>query len=65
VEPAIEAIRPTLVLHRRLGFVEEGRRRRSHHAGGRYHDEILFGMTVEEYLDQHGGRPPDGRGSHV
>ncbi|SEF59763.1 Protein N-acetyltransferase, RimJ/RimL family [Nonomuraea solani] len=40
-------------LHRRMGFVEEGRRRRSHYANGRYHDELLFGMTVEEYTERH------------
>ncbi|MFB9208984.1 GNAT family N-acetyltransferase [Nonomuraea spiralis] len=40
---------PSLALHRRLGFVEEGRRRRSRFAAGRYDDEVLFGMTVEEF----------------
>ncbi|NUR83058.1 MAG: GNAT family N-acetyltransferase [Nonomuraea sp.] len=40
---------PSLALHRRLGFVEEGRRRRSRYAAGRFDDEFLFGMTVEEY----------------
>ncbi|WP_206061521.1 GNAT family N-acetyltransferase [Nonomuraea basaltis] len=43
----------SLALHRRLGFVEEGRRRRSHYANGRYHDEILFGMTVEEFTERY------------
>lgn len=43
----------SLAMHRRLGFVEEGRRRRSHYANGRYHDEILFGMTTEEYAERY------------
>ncbi|MEU8355280.1 GNAT family protein [Nonomuraea sp. NPDC048882] len=52
----------SLALHRRLGFVEEGRRRRSHYANGRYHDEVLFGMTVEEYTERYaGGRPTSTR----
>ncbi|MGW3348997.1 GNAT family N-acetyltransferase [Nonomuraea rubra] len=43
----------SLALHRRLGFVEEGRRRRSRYANGRYDDEVLFGMTVEEYTERY------------
>ncbi|MGW4794483.1 GNAT family N-acetyltransferase [Nonomuraea sp. NPDC004297] len=43
----------SLELHRRLGFVEEGRRRRSRYANGRYDDEFLFGMTVEEYTERY------------
>ncbi|TMR14858.1 GNAT family N-acetyltransferase [Nonomuraea turkmeniaca] len=43
----------SLTLHRRLGFVEEGRRRRSHYANGRYEDEVLFGMTIEEYTERY------------
>jgi RimJ/RimL family protein N-acetyltransferase len=42
---------PSLTLHRRLRFVEEGRRRRSRYAAGRFDDEHLFGMTVEEFTD--------------
>ncbi|MFI6601286.1 GNAT family N-acetyltransferase [Nonomuraea sp. NPDC050536] len=45
---------PSLALHRRLGFVEEGRRRRARFAAGRYEDELLLGMTVEEFNDRHG-----------
>ncbi|NRQ32441.1 GNAT family N-acetyltransferase [Nonomuraea sp. NN258] len=44
---------PSLALHRRLGFVEEGRRRRSRYAAGRYDDEILFGMLNEEFVERH------------
>lgn len=43
----------SLALHRRLGFVEEGRRRRCHYANGRYDDEVLFGMTIEEFTERH------------
>jgi len=44
----------SLALHRRFGFVEEGRRRRGRFAGGRYEDEFLFGMTAEEYTERYG-----------
>jgi len=43
----------SLALHRRLGFVEEGRRRRSHYHAGRYDDEVLFGMTMEEFAERY------------
>lgn len=36
-------------LHQKLGFVEEGRRRRQWFYNGEFHDEILWGMTREEY----------------
>jgi len=36
-------------LHHKLGFVEEGRRRRQFYVNGRYHDETLFGLTREEF----------------
>jgi len=39
----------SVALHRALGFTEEGRLRRVHFRAGRYHDEIVFGMTVEEF----------------
>ncbi|MCK2219600.1 GNAT family N-acetyltransferase [Actinomadura sp. ATCC 31491] len=44
---------PSLALHRRMGFVEEGRRRRSHYHAGRYDDEVLFGMTIEEFTERY------------
>lgn len=43
---------PSLALHHELGFVEEGRRRRSHYANGGYHDVVLFGLTREEFGDR-------------
>ncbi|MGH3978588.1 MAG: GNAT family N-acetyltransferase [Pseudonocardiaceae bacterium] len=41
---------PSLALHRRLGFVEEGRLRRHHFAAAAYQDVVLFGLTAEEFL---------------
>jgi RimJ/RimL family protein N-acetyltransferase len=40
---------PSVALHRKLGFVEEGRLRRHVFAGGEFHDIVLWGMTIEEY----------------
>jgi RimJ/RimL family protein N-acetyltransferase len=39
----------SISLHRKLGFTEEGRLRRHVFLAGEYHDELLFGMTVEEF----------------
>lgn len=36
-------------LHKKLGFLEEGRRRRQVFFNGEYHDDVLFGMTREEF----------------
>ncbi|MQA85624.1 MAG: GNAT family N-acetyltransferase [Streptosporangiales bacterium] len=44
----------SLALHARLGFVEEGRRRRSQYFAGGYHDMVLLGMTIEEFDQLHG-----------
>jgi RimJ/RimL family protein N-acetyltransferase len=43
----------SLALHRKLGFVEEGRRRRAQFMAGPYHDEVLLGLTVEEFTADH------------
>ena len=40
-------------LHERLGFVLEGRRRRATYTGGKHHDMLLYGMTVEEFRELH------------
>ncbi len=45
---------PSQALHRQLGFTEEGRIRRNIFANGLHHDEIWFGMTVEEFYAQYG-----------
>jgi RimJ/RimL family protein N-acetyltransferase len=44
---------PSLALHRKLGFVEEGRVRRHAFAGGEFHDVVLYGMTIEEYRERY------------
>ena len=36
-------------LHEKLGFVVEGRRRRQVFFDGQYHDDVLFGLTREEF----------------
>ncbi len=40
---------PSLHLHEKLGFQREGRLRRMIFTGGQFYDEILFGMTAEEF----------------
>ena len=42
-------------LHKKLGFLEEGRRRRQVFFNGEYHDDVLFGMTREEFDAQERG----------
>ncbi len=44
---------PSLSLHRRLGFVEEGTLRRHVFVAGDYQDAVLFGMTVEEFRERY------------
>ena len=39
----------SIKLHKKLGFREEGRRRRNVYTGNAYHDEILFGLLKEEF----------------
>ena len=39
----------SIKLHQKLGFVEEGRRRRQWYLEGDYHDDILLGLTREEF----------------
>jgi RimJ/RimL family protein N-acetyltransferase len=39
----------SISFHKKLGFVEEGRRREVYFMNGQYHDEILFGMTFDEF----------------
>lgn len=36
-------------MHKKLGFIEEGRIRRNCFFNGQYHDDVLFGMTREEF----------------
>jgi RimJ/RimL family protein N-acetyltransferase len=44
---------PSLALHAGLGFVEEGRLRRTHFRAGRHFDEHILGLTVEEFRARH------------
>ena len=37
-------------LHKKLGFLQEGIRRQNTYHNGQYWDEILFGMTKEEFF---------------
>jgi len=39
----------SIEMHKKLGFKIEGRRRNNVFTDGSYHDEVLFGMTKEEY----------------
>jgi RimJ/RimL family protein N-acetyltransferase len=36
-------------MHTKLGFIEEGRCRRNSFYNGEYHDDLLFGLTREEF----------------
>jgi len=47
----------SVALHRALGFVEEGRIRRAHFRAGRHWDEIVFGVTTEEFAARWGFSP--------
>lgn len=40
---------PSIALHQRFGFVQEGRLREHHFTGGKFHDVLVFGMTAAEF----------------
>ena len=40
-------------LHEHLGFQLEGRLRRMVYTDGAYHDQVLYGLTVEEFREKH------------
>jgi RimJ/RimL family protein N-acetyltransferase len=46
---AVHTNSASVALHRCLGFTEEGRRSRRWFYNGQYHDDVLFGMTAEEF----------------
>jgi RimJ/RimL family protein N-acetyltransferase len=48
---------PARALYEKLGFVHEGRRRENHWSRGRFWDEILMGVTAEEWWARHGPPP--------
>ena len=52
----VETNAASIALHRRLGFVEEGRRRRQFFLNGRLVDDVLFGLTREEFDASLAGR---------
>ncbi|MET9507675.1 GNAT family protein [Streptomyces flavidovirens] len=43
----------SLVLHRRLGFVQEGRLRDQVFFAGHHHDLVMMGMLADEFAQQH------------
>ncbi|XVQ06771.1 GNAT family N-acetyltransferase [Spirillospora sp. CA-255316] len=44
---------PSVALHQKLGFVQEGRLRDHEYFAGRFHDVILMGLTTEEFTARH------------
>jgi RimJ/RimL family protein N-acetyltransferase len=47
---------PSIRLHQRLGFQQEGRVRRRIYTRGQFWDEIIFGITDDEWAARHGDR---------
>ena len=47
-----------LAMYEKLGFVVEGRRRENHWSRGRFWDDILMGVTAEEWWSKHGPPKP-------
>ena len=45
-------------MYGKLGFVLEGRRRENHWSRGRFWDDILMGITAEEWWTKHGPPQP-------
>lgn len=41
----------SLALHHKLGFQEEGHLRRMIYTNGQYYDELVLGMTAEEFFE--------------
>ena len=44
---------PSIKLHEKLGFQQEGRLRRMVYTNGQFFDEVLFGMTAEEFATRY------------
>ncbi len=42
----------SLALHKKLGFVEEGRERSATYKRGEYHNVVLFGLLEDEYRER-------------
>ena len=45
---------PSIKLHESLGFQQEGRIRRAIYTKGQYFDELLYGLTKEEFVEKYG-----------
>lgn len=45
----VEINEASLKFHKHLGFIEEGRRRRIIYMNGKFYDNILLGITREEF----------------
>lgn len=44
---------PSMKLHEKLGFQQEGRIRRVVFTRGQYYDELVYGMTAEEFAEKY------------
>ena len=49
---------PSIRLHAKLGFQQEGRLRRTVFTRGRFFDELIFGLTAEEFAARRAPAPP-------
>lgn len=47
----IEINTASINMHHSLGFKDEGRRRCNVYTNGKYYDEVLFGITIEEFKE--------------
>jgi RimJ/RimL family protein N-acetyltransferase len=47
----------SIKLHERLGFQQEGRIRRTVYTDGQYFDDLVYGLTKEEFAAKHGNMP--------
>ena len=54
----IEMNGPALALYKKIGFLEEGRRRRELFTNGRFYDNVLVGLTREEFDSNEGRTTP-------
>jgi len=42
---------PAIKLYKKVGFIEEGRKRKAHFVNGEYHDLIIMGILNEEWKE--------------
>jgi RimJ/RimL family protein N-acetyltransferase len=47
----------SIKLHERLGFQQEGRISRTNYTDGQYFDDLVYGLTKEEFAAKHGNMP--------